>query len=328
MNKIAPIALLGLIFFTTFNLAQSQTKSESQIKAQFASKDFVLTDKARNKNLPVKVTYPTSVTDKNTKYPVIIFSHGALGSKDNYQPLIKYWSAHGYVCIQPTHSDSLTLKSKEERRKILLGFMQNKSMDSLDIFSDWQNRPADVSFIMDQLSLMQNYIPELKDKIDISRIGMAGHSFGAHTSQLIAGTKIGGTDKFADPRPKAFLLMSPQGREQGFSASGNLQMSSWSDFTRPMLLVTGTNDTGRNGKDYTWRMEPYKFAPAGKKHLLVLAGADHGLGGVSGSGFAMRAKVQNPKQVEEVQKETEAFFDYYLKGDKKACEYLVGHETK
>ncbi|MCW5822259.1 MAG: hypothetical protein KIT34_05615 [Cyanobacteria bacterium TGS_CYA1] len=313
------IALGGLLLASFNQMGRAQD-------ASFATKDFVMTDKARNKNLPVKVTFPTS--NSSQKYPVIIFSHGALGSKDNYQPLIKYWTAHGYVCIQPTHSDSLTLKSPDERRKILFGFMQKKSLDSLDIFQDWQNRPADISFILDELSSMQKYIPELKDKIDTQRIGMAGHSFGAHTSQLLAGTKIGGTDKFSDPRPKAFLLMSPQGREQGFSADGNLKDNSWSGFKRPMLLVTGTNDTGRNGKDYTWRVEPYKYSPSGKKHLLVLAGADHGLGGISGSGFSMRTKKQNSKQVEEVQKETEAFFDYYLKGDETAGKYLVSHETK
>lgn len=320
MNKIAPIALSGLLVFTSAKIVQAQA-------ASIATKDFVMTDKTRNKQLPVKITYPTF--NSKTKYPVIVFSHGALGSKDNYQPLVKYWTAHGYVCIQPTHSDSMTLKSPAERREILMGFMQKKSVDSLDIFQDWQSRPADVSFLLDQLPVMGKYVPELKDKIDLSKIGMAGHSFGAHTSQLLAGTKIGGTDKFTDKRPKAFLLMSPQGREQGFTASGsNLQDNSWSGFTRPMLLVTGTNDTGRNGKDYTWRVEPYKYAPCGSKHLLVLEGADHGLGGVSGSGFAMRTKKQNQKQVEQVQQETEAFFDYYLKGDKVAYKYLVEHATK
>lgn len=326
MNKIASIALSALLVFTGAKIVQAQSSSNST-SASFATKDLVMTDKARKKQLPVKITYPTAKSD--AKYPVIIFSHGALGSKDNYQPLVKYWTAHGYVCIQPTHSDSLTLKSQAERRSIVVGFMQKKSVDSLDIFRDWQNRPADVSFILDELPAMGKYVPELKDKIDLSKIGMAGHSFGAHTSQLLAGTKIGGTDKFKDKRPKAFVLMSPQGREQGFTANGsNLQDNSWSGFTRPMLLVTGTNDTGRNGKDYTWRVEPYKYAPTGSKHLLVLEGADHGLGGVSGSGFAMRTKKQNPKQVEQVQQETEAFFDYYLKGDKVAGKYLVEHATK
>lgn len=319
MNKIAPIVLAGLVLFAGVRTVEAQS-------ASFATKDLVMKDTARHKDLPVKITYPTG--ESNAKYPVIIFSHGALGSKDNYQPLVKYWTSHGYVCIQPTHSDSLTLKGPAERRSILTGFMQTKSVDSLDIFRDWQSRPADVSFLLDQLPVMGKYVPELKDKIDTTKIGMAGHSFGAHTSQLLAGTKIGGTDKFTDKRPKAFLLMSPQGREQGFTASGSLQDNSWSGFTRPMLLVTGTNDTGRNGKDYTWRVEPYKYAPEGKKHLLVLEGADHGLGGVSGSGFAMRTKKQNQKQVEQVQQETEAFFDYYLKGDKVAYKYLVEHATK
>jgi predicted dienelactone hydrolase len=44
------------------------------------------------------------------QFPVIVFSHGAGGSGQNYFPLTHYWATHGYVIIQPTHNDSIALR--------------------------------------------------------------------------------------------------------------------------------------------------------------------------------------------------------------------------
>jgi hypothetical protein len=65
-------------------------------------------------------------------------------SKDNYQPLVTHWASHGYVVIQPTHSDSRSLGTK-------IG-------DALR-FQDWQSRPADVSFVLDSLDELEKQVP-------------------------------------------------------------------------------------------------------------------------------------------------------------------------
>ena len=62
-----------------------------------------LHDAARNKNIPIKIYYP----DARGRFPVIIFSHGALASKDNYWALGQYWASYGYVSIHPSHGDSI-----------------------------------------------------------------------------------------------------------------------------------------------------------------------------------------------------------------------------
>ena len=48
-----------------------------------------LRDDRRNKNVTVRVTYPTGTA---TPCPVVVFSHGAGASKDAYQYLIRYWA--------------------------------------------------------------------------------------------------------------------------------------------------------------------------------------------------------------------------------------------
>ena len=136
---------------------------------------YDLEDKKREKTLPLRLTFPQPAG----KYPLIVFSHGAMGSKDAYDPLIEHWASHGYVCIQPTHEDSLKLMLRSGERFRL----QN-------VWSKWKTRPPDIQLILDSLDELEANVAGLKGKIDRERIGVGGHSFGAHTSQLIGGVKL------------------------------------------------------------------------------------------------------------------------------------------
>src|SRR5215472_184079 len=88
--------------------AAVDTGSSSNFKLKVID-DVILTDAPRGKKLPIKITYP----DAAGKFPLIIFSHGAGGSKAAYPQLISYWCQHGYVCIQPTHADSFRLRIQQ-----------------------------------------------------------------------------------------------------------------------------------------------------------------------------------------------------------------------
>ena len=58
-----------------------------------------------NKQLPIRISYP----DTAGRLPVIIFSHGNGSKGDMYQGFTDYWASHGYLVIQPTHIDSISL---------------------------------------------------------------------------------------------------------------------------------------------------------------------------------------------------------------------------
>jgi hypothetical protein len=58
-----------------------------------AVEELVLHDAKRAKDLPLRVTYPRG----GDRHPLIVWSHGAGGSKDNYQPIVTHWASHGYV---------------------------------------------------------------------------------------------------------------------------------------------------------------------------------------------------------------------------------------
>ena len=312
--------------------------------------DLILHDQIRGKDLELKVTYP----DGDESYPVIVFSHGLLGSKDGYQPLVRYWADHGYIVIQPTHYDSASF------RKPTLTELR----DLTPLFVGWESRPDDIILILDQLTLIQSLLPNFAGQFDHSRIGMGGHSFGSHTSMLIGGAQLSansfgncgnvgsiavasssdGTSagaepkitntrtasnslglQFRDERPLAFLLLSPQGSGRALTETADFNQSAWDDFERPMMIITGTEDNGRRRQDYHWRSEAFKLGAPDDKYLLVIDGGYHGFGGITGTKF-FGSGPANDSHVEWVQQATLAFFDRYVKGLPDAARFLTDGE--
>ncbi|MBM4089764.1 MAG: hypothetical protein FJ276_10100 [Planctomycetes bacterium] len=265
----------------------------------------VLRDAQRGKDLQLRVTWP----EAEGPFPVIIWSHGATGSKDMYQPLVRPWAGHGYVCLQANHSESRALTGRAGA--------------GTDTFTDWENRPRDIAFILEALDEIEAKVPALKGKLDRTVIGVGGHSFGAHTAQLVAGATTvdfgGARTSHADPRPLAFLLLSPQGI--GSHAAG-LDAQSWDGVTRPFIVITGTNDIGRKDDDWQWRLDPWKYAPRKDKFLLVIEGAWHGFGGVVGDASFRGAGPENAAHRLYVQSASVAFWDAFLKKDAQAIAFL------
>src|SRR5579885_1006858 len=98
--------------------------------------------------LELRVTYP----QEQGKYPLIIFSHGLRGSMDSYDPLIKTWVSHGYVCIQPNHADSFQYFKGNPRA----AFQINATT-----FKNWSQRPQEMSMVIDRLSEIEKQVPGL-----------------------------------------------------------------------------------------------------------------------------------------------------------------------
>lgn len=262
-------------------------------------KELVITDTRRKKDLQLRVNCP----DGPGPFPVIIFSHGAFGSKDNYLPLTEHWASHGYVTIQANHSDSRALGVKPR---------------DPTAFGDWPSRPADISFIIDSLKEIEAKAPQLTGKLDGAQVGVGGHSFGANTAQLVGGAAAVGPnakEPFEDKRPAAILILSGQGPGE------MLTEKSWEKFTRPFMVMTGSADgPTRTGEPAAWRKKPYELSPPGDKFLVWVEGLDHGYGGITGS-VNPRLKT-NEAHVRYTKIVTTAFWDAYLKRSGEARAYL------
>jgi predicted dienelactone hydrolase len=185
---------------------------------------------------------------------------------------------------------------------------------------DWASRPKDIAFILDSLDLIEEQVEGLEGTMDPKAIGVGGHSFGAHTAQLVAGTATvglkGERTSHADSRPKAFVLISPQGK------GTLLDDQSWQAVTRPFLSITGSKDWGRKGDPVDWRLAPYRLATSRDKYLLFIEGGHHGFGGIGGGVAYRNAGPANPNHLAYVKSATVAFWDAYLKNNREARSYL------
>src|SRR5262245_20271127 len=107
------------------------------------SATITLRDEKRMKDLPVIAYFPK----ENGAYPVIVFSHGALGSGRSYMKLLSFWASRGYVCLAPTHEDSLSLHPEQIKEQ---GGREVAREEFTQLFYDppgWKNRATDISFV-------------------------------------------------------------------------------------------------------------------------------------------------------------------------------------
>ena len=264
---------------------------------------IVLRDNERQKNLELRVTFP----EQAAAQPVIIFSHGATGSKDGYQPLAQYWAAYGYVVIQPTHLDSRKYGGRLE--------------DRATIAKAWKDRCEDIAFIIDSLGTIDERLPGAAARINRDQIAVGGHSYGALTSQMVAGLTYelprGQRISFADGRSRCFVIISPQGTGQFLDAE------SYRDMKRPMLMITGDEDGTPYGEGKgAWRREAFDNAPPGQAWLMWIKDAHHGFGGIAGPIRYPRAGRADPDQVRWVAGTSLAFLDAQLRGDAAAADWL------
>ena len=218
----------------------------------------VVRDAERDKDIVFSVEYPT----RPGSYPLIVFSHGFGATRGAYVGLSSHWASQGYVVIKPAHSDSGKLQSSAGR---------DAWRDQTP--TDWRNRVRDIKVILDALDRVEENYPELKGKIDRSKIAVGGHSYGAFTAMLVGGAKTyPGAVSYADPRVKAIVAMSPQGPSETFGLTND----SFSEIRVPMLFITGTLDRGLTESETPeWRRQAFELAPAGDKCLVVLEGARH-----------------------------------------------------
>jgi predicted dienelactone hydrolase len=277
--------------------------------------DVVLKDAARHKNLHLRVQYPEAAGT----YPVILFSHGAGGSKDGYVGLTSFWAKHGYVTIQPSHADSLALrldlrdKSAAEKRAMA------GTVTQLDDPKAWEDRVRDLSLIMDSLDEIVRQAPGLAGKMNRALIGVGGHSFGAGTTLTIGGALLDipngpSRKRYTDPRVKALLVVSGQGKDRfGFTEH------SWAEIRLPMMSMTGSRDFGYKEQTPDWRREAYRGSPAGDKYDVFIEGATH----MTFSGRLVESGQEKPALFEYAKLSSLGFWDAYLKKSDAAKVWLV-----
>ena len=226
--------------------------------------DLDFTDNARQRTIPLRIRVP----EGSGKVPVVIFSHGLGGSRDGGRVWGEHWAAIGYFVIHTQHagSDIKVLKTglgaPLQRLK--------RAANGMQLIA----RAQDVKFVLDEAIRLQAQGDPQFSRIDLNRIAMAGHSFGAMTSLALAGQRYPNTTQtLGDPRIKAFLAFSPQ-IVQTFTRN---DFDAYSNISRPMLVITGTIDGDMlgNGASPDKRSAVFDLLPSGDKYRVVFENGDH-----------------------------------------------------
>jgi predicted dienelactone hydrolase len=164
--------------------------TQEPFKVALKRGEFV--DLARNgRAVPYKIYHP--ITQGPDKVPLIIWSHGFGGNRDGASFISRFLAAHGYMIVHITHdgTDSSLWEGKPGHPWDIL--RQAKIPRSATL-----NRMRDVPFALDCLHEWARDNPDIGPWMDFNRIGMSGHSFGAMTTQVMAGMLF--PDDFILPR--------------------------------------------------------------------------------------------------------------------------------
>lgn len=255
------------------------------------------------REVPIRVSFP----DAESRFPLVVFSHGAYSANNLYDPLLAHWASHGFVVAAPTHSDSTTQGT------------ERGSPPPAGLFGQ---RAAELVTIVNASESMETGIPGLRGKLDTSRVGVTGHSLGGLVALALAGVPV--TDRISgermelrDERFMASVLISPPGALPGMVGAADFYQ-----LQTPALFTVGTDDIIMlPGTTWEWHKDGFNEAPPSEKHLVVLKGADHYLGGTVG-----RDDLERHIDAEEFLRITNslsvAFLRYHLSQDSRAGELL------
>jgi predicted dienelactone hydrolase len=247
----------------------------------------------------------------------VLFSHGLGGNRAGSEYLGNHWALRGYVAVFLQHpgSDDGVWKDAPPAQRLA-------AMKQAADLENFQLRVRDVSAVLDQLERWNNTGSHIvAGRLDMKRIGMSGHSFGAVTTQAVSGQSFPIGRGFTDPRIKAAVVMSPSGPRRGDPKQ------SFGRVAIPWMLLTGTLDTAIIGDaDLPSRLSVFPALPPGGKYELVLDKAEH-------SAFTDRAlpgdrEKRNPNHHRAILAVTTAFWDAYLRDDAEARKWLDGDAAR
>jgi predicted dienelactone hydrolase len=270
--------------------------------------DFTVTDKARQREIPVRVCLPAG----KAPAPVVLFSHGLGGTREGPAYLGKHWAARGYAVVYLQHpgSDDSVWRNQPAGQR-LAAMKEAASAKNLML------RVKDVPAVLDALAAWNKEEKHpLAGRLDLSRVGMSGHSFGAVTTQAVSGQSFAGSARVTDPRIKAAIAFSPSSPKLGTPAAA------FGAVKIPWMLMTGTKDVAAiGGTDLASRLAVYPALP-GEKYELVLDGAEH-------SAFTDRALPgesgkRNPNHHRAILALSAAFWDACLNASQPARTWLQG----
>ena len=202
--------------------------------------------------LPTRAVRDALPRQDEVTFPVVVFSHGKGGLREQSTFFTVHLASHGYVVASPDHAGDTTVDLLREL--VAEGDLQEDT-----VLEAMAERPDDVIALLDLMRDTLGNDP-LHELLDFERVGCTGHSFGAFTS-LVTAT--------LDHRIDAVVAQTPTSHEVVQLQSSVLM----SEMSKPVLVQSAGLD--RTLPEDTNAESLVEQLPSGRTWWLSLNDAGH-----------------------------------------------------
>ena len=247
-------------------------------------------------------------------FPLLLFSHGNGGLRMQNAFWCEHMASHGYIVMSPDHTGNCAVTFVAGVPVVFDPSSEARSQSAAD-------RPKDLSFLIDMMDRMnKGDDSRFLGRVDLDRIGAAGHSFGGFTCTWLANT---------DSRVKAIAPMAGVAEDR-------------TNFACPVLLFYAAEDATL-GENRQQLIRDYYENSTGPRYWVAFRDAGHfsftemhQLKPDFGDGVGSGVRVTNGEPLEYPAMEevfplvnaySTAFFSRYLKGSDKYSAYLEGNQA-
>lgn len=206
------------------------------------------------------------ISEQETQYPVLLFSHGFSGHKNQNTFQVEQLVSHGYIVVGIDHTYSSTASIFSDGRIANYVPQDTSSITYLDKANDgWVE---DAKFVLNQVEKLASHDPNQRftGRMDMKNVGMFGHSFGGATSTQMLMT---------DPRIKAALNMDGV-------LYGKLRIPA-SGLNKPFFMMSADDSLNsvqhmkdrEMAKMMEGALERYKYVAAGGNYWMTINHMKH-----------------------------------------------------
>jgi predicted dienelactone hydrolase len=189
----------------------------------------------------------------DTKWPLVVFSHGSGAYRASYSFWTEFLASHGFVVAACDHPGSARYTIVDGK---VVTPISNRAKNEA-------NRPLDILQILDGVESASKD-DDLFQKTDASNAAVTGMSFGGFTTAA--------TLEFQDPRLKAAVMMSGS---MGKSGTQDYHTPARKNKSTPVLIMLGTEDTVLGDAANEANREYGKHHTNGDVYLLEIVRGGH-----------------------------------------------------
>jgi len=140
---------------------------------------LTLQDKQRQRSIPVDI-YWSQKTD--TTAPLVVISHGFGANRRFANYLARHLASHGISAASLEHPGSNSVA--------ITNASNQGNLAKLLPATEFIERPKDISFLLNELAILNTQPGQLQGKLNTEKVTVIGHSLGGYTALALVGGEI------------------------------------------------------------------------------------------------------------------------------------------